>query len=424
MNEALQHLESSIAKAWDLMEEIGRRTRDEPGITRAAWSAQDELAAELCCEFAQANGLEIQADAFGNFHVLLPGDDPSAPAVTAGSHLDSVSHGGNYDGLAGVAAALAVLAAVRASGTRPRRTLRAIAMRCEESPWFGTAYLGSRLMLGTFTLDQIGDLIRFDSGQTLRAHMAELGYPKPGRMAPLLTKENTAAMFELHIEQGPLLGSAGVPVGIATASRGNIRFPNAICRGAYAHSAALPRRFRQDAVLAVSELALGLDRYWAERTEAGDDNLVVTVGKFFTDPDQHAMTKVAGEVTFSLNIGAAVLASQQEARAEALRLIGRIEQERGVRFELGAEVGTPPTPLSEPLLQRLEAAARNAGIATKRMPTAGHDTAMFVRAGIPGAVILVHNEGGSHNPAEALALTHFAAGTTVLAGAMLEMARS
>jgi N-carbamoyl-L-amino-acid hydrolase len=254
--------------------------------------------------------------------------------------------------------------------------------------------------------------------------MAELGYPKEGSAAPILTKENTAAMFELHIEQGPILGSAGVPVGIATASRGNIRFPNAICRGAYAHSAALPRRYRQDAVLAVSELALGLDRYWGERTEAGDDNLVVTVGKFFTDPDQHAMTKVAGEVTFSLNIGAAVLASQEDAKAHALRLIGRIEQERGVKFELGAEVGTAPTPLSEPLLQRLEKSARVAGIATKRMPTAGHDTAMFVRAGIPGAVILVHNDNGSHNPAESLELSDFAAGTRVLAGAMLEIART
>jgi beta-ureidopropionase / N-carbamoyl-L-amino-acid hydrolase len=186
----------------------------------------------------------------------------------------------------------------------------------------------------------------------------------------------------------------------------------------------LPRRFRQDAVLAVSELALGLDRYWAERTAAGDDNLVVTVGKFFTDADQHAMTKVAGEVTFSLNIGATVQTSQEDARAHAYGLIGRIEQERGVKFELGAEVGTPPTPLSEPLLQSLENSARIAGIATTRMPTVGHDTAMFVRAGIPGAVILVRNANGSHNPAESLELKDFAAGTTVLAGAMLEMART
>ena len=312
------------------------------------------------------------------------------PASRLGSHLDLVPHGGNYDGLAGVAAGLAVLAAANADPVNRARPIRAVAMRCEESPWFGTAYLGSRLMLGLSTLDEIGDLVRFDSGQSLRHHIQNLGYPRTdGAVAPLLNSGLVTSFLELHIEQGPLLELDSIPVGIATAVRGNVRFPDARCIGAYGHSAALPRRFRQDAVLAVAELALGLDGYWKDRIAQGDEDFVFTVGKFSTDAAQHAMTKVAGDVKFTLNIGAAVKTSLDAARTLLFDLIKGIENDRGVTFELGREVGTTPTELDTTLIALIEDTAGALGIATRRMPTVGHDAAMFVRAGIPSAVILV-----------------------------------
>jgi N-carbamoyl-L-amino-acid hydrolase len=332
------NLAACIDDVWELVERIGRSTMDIPGVTRAAWGDGEEIAADAVREFAERHGLQTLSDPFGNIHVLLPGVDPDSRCITTGSHLDSVPHGGNYDGLAGVAASLAVLAAANARGDASRALpLRAVAMRCEESPWFGTAYLGSRLMLGLSTLDEIGDLIRFDSSRSLREHVARLGYPRSNEpLAPLLDSSRVAAWLELHIEQGPLLESRGVPLGVATAVRGNIRFPDARCFGAYAHSAALPRRFRQDAVLAVSELALGLDGFWKERIDRGDEDFVVTVGKFATDQVLHAMTKVAGDVRFSINIGAAVKDTQDAARLHLFDLIKRIEQERNVRFDLGS----------------------------------------------------------------------------------------
>src|SRR4029079_4181872 len=196
-----------------------------------------------------------------------------------GSHLDSVPHGGNYDGLAGIAAGLAVLAGANVDPLNRTQPFRTVAMRCEESPWFGTAYLGSRLMLGLSSLDEIGGLARSDSGKSLRHHLQHLGYPRSGEaVAPLLSSDLITSFLELHIEQGPLLEADGIPVGIATAVRGNVRFPDARCIGASGHSAALPRRFRQDAVLAVAELALGLDRFWKDRIAQGDEDFVFTVG--------------------------------------------------------------------------------------------------------------------------------------------------
>jgi len=416
-------LDDAIRDVWELMSRIGVATADPPGITRAAWGSREELAADAVRDFARDHGLQALNDPFGNIHVLMHGVAPETACVTTGSHLDSVPHGGNFDGLAGVAAGLAVLAA--ASGGTSGRALpfRAIAMRCEESPWFGTAYLGSRLMLGLGTLDDLGTLVRFDSGQTLRHHVRALGYPRSGETpAPLLDARLVTSFLELHIEQGPLLESRDIPLGIATAVRGNVRFPDARCIGAYAHSAALPRRFRKDAVLAVSELALGLDRFWVERIAQGDEDFVVTIGKFATDESLHAMTKVAGEVRFSLNIGAAVKATQDEARAFTLQLIERIEKVRAVRFELGPEVGTAPANLDARLIGLLEDTAHSLGIATHCMPTVGHDTGMFVRAGIPSAMILVRNANGSHNPDEELEREHFAAGVRLLAGSMQRLA--
>lgn len=423
MTDTDSDLDSCIAEVWELLERVGQETTDSPGITRAAWSGNDEIAADRIRAFARRHGLQVLDDAFGNVQVLLPAVDPATPCVTTGSHLDSVPHGGNYDGLAGIAAGLAVLAAANADPAHRAKPFRVVAMRGEESPWFGTAYLGSRLMLGLSTLDEIGDLVRSDSGQSLRHHIGQLGYPRPGAaVAPLLNSGLVTSFLELHIEQGPLLEADGIPVGIATAVRGNVRFPDARCLGAYGHSAALPRRFRQDAVLAVAELALGLDGFWKDRIAQGDEDFVFTVGKFSTDAVLHAMTKVAGEVTFSLNIGAAAKASLDAARTLLFDLIEVIEKDRGVAFELGREVGTPPTPMDGPLIALLEDAARPLGIATRRMPTVGHDAAMFARAGIPCAVLLIRNANGSHNSDEALDRKDFAAGVHVLARAMHRLA--
>jgi len=403
------------------MAEIGRQTSTPaPGITRPAFGEAEQRAMEAVTSYAEAQGLNVERDGFGNHHILLPGADASLPAVAAGSHLDSVPNGGNFDGLGGAVAALAVVAAVRASGTRTRHPLRVVLMRGEESPWFGTAYLGSRLMLGRSPFSEIGALVRRDSGRTFADHLRALGY-EPGTGLKL-TASDFACFFELHIEQGPLLIGAGAPVGIATASRGNIRFPDARCRGAYGHSAALPRAYRQDAVLAVAELALVLDAFWVGRIATDDDNFVATIGQFTTDRDQHAMTKVAGDVAFTINLGATDPATLAAARSVLTDAVARIERERRVSFELGAEVGTAPVPFDAHLMDLLARSAAESGIRSLRMPTVGHDAAMFALSGVPAVVLLVRNQNGSHNPDETMELTDFAAGVSVLAGAMLKAA--
>ncbi|MFC7540914.1 M20/M25/M40 family metallo-hydrolase [Siccirubricoccus deserti] len=137
-----------------------------------------------------------------------------------------------------------------------------------------------------------------------------------------------------------------------------------------------------------------------------------------TDPAQHAMTKVPGEVRFSFNFGATVEATLTEARALLERSVREIEQRRGVRFELGTEVGTPPVAVDEALMGMIEASAAAHGLGSLRLPTVGHDTAMFALSGIPAAMVMVRNAHGSHNPRESMEEADFTAGVITLAGAM------
>ncbi|WP_149541017.1 hydantoinase/carbamoylase family amidase [Siccirubricoccus phaeus] len=417
MSDFAAAIRAEAEAAWALMEAIGDATREGPGITRAAFGEGEQQAAAAVIAWAEARGLAPVADPYGNLHVRWPGQDSSLPSVGAGSHLDSVPQGGNYDGLAGTVAALAALAAAKASGTRPRRGLHAIAMRGEESPWFATAYLGARLMLGRSTLAEIGGLRRFDSGRTLREHMAALDIP--GAPGAVLGPQDLACFFELHIEQGPLLEGAGLPLGIATGIRGNLRFPEARILGEYGHASAVPRAYRRDAVTALAELVLEFDRFWESRIAAGDDNFVFTIGKVATDPAQHAMTKVPGEIRFSFNCGGTDAAVIAAARDLLFGTVAAIEARRGVRFELGPEVGTPPVALDPGLMAKLEASAARLRHGTRRIPTVGHDTAMYCLSGIPSAMLLVRNQHGSHNPQEAMEKADFIAGAETLAYAML-----
>jgi len=405
--------------------ELADRTRDGEGVTRAAFSAEDQVGIDMMAEAGRALGLEVDHDPAGNVYVTLPGRDRSAPGVLTGSHFDSVPRGGNYDGAAGAVTGLAVLAALKEAGVTPACDLRAVGLRGEESVWYGIAYIGSRLAVGSLDTAELDRLTRGDTGKTLAQHMRELGIDTVGLKkngAPYVSTANTKAFLELHIEQGPILVDCDLPAAIPTVIRGNMRFPYARCIGEYAHSAAVPRSGRRDAVLAVVELIGRLDALWQEVEAAGHPDTVFTVGKLYTDATEHAMTKVPGECRFTLNVGGTSKEVLDRFRNETLALTDEIARKRNVVFELGECVGSDPTPLSDLMRGALRAGAHDLGIPVAEIPTVGHDASIFARAGIPAAMVLVRNQHGSHNAAEAMEMSDFSEGAKLLAVAALGLA--
>lgn len=404
-------------QAGAMFSDIAALSRDGAGITREAFGERETSAGLRLKEFAEEYGLSNGVDPVGNFHFDLKGGLEPGTVVMA-SHLDSVPVGGNFDGLAGVVAGLIVQAACKRAGLTPRHSLKTIGFRCEESPWFGTAYLGSKLALGLLNQADLETLKRFDTGRSLATHLAEIGALSDAASIGLnrLRYEELTAYLELHIEQGPLLDGLEVPVGIATAIRGNIRHPFATCRGRYGHAAASPRHLRADAVTATARLVAEADRLWdALLVDQRNDDLIINFGIFTTDPAQHAMTKVPGALDFSFNIGGTNNAVMDTLYRRICVEADRIAGEHRVSFDFGPRVGTDGIQLDPTLGDAASKAGRVLGLSSKEMPTVGHDAAMFARLGVPTGMILVRNQNGSHNPEENMRLNDFIDATKVLA---------
>jgi N-carbamoyl-L-amino-acid hydrolase len=405
--------------AADLFATFRDMSFDGVGISRETYGPGETAAMEVIERVAVAHGLSTSWDAARNLGVRLPGRDDRLPVVATGSHLDSVPQGGNFDGAAGVIAGLMALLAAQERGG-PARPMELWVLRGEESAWYGgPCYFGSRALFGQLTAADFSSAHR-SSGHTLDQHMAQCGADiaplKAGK--PLLDARRFACWMELHIEQGPVLIARAKPVGIVTGIRGNVRHRRVTCRGEAAHSGAVPRWLRRDAVLAMAELLVTLDEHWRVLLERGED-LVLTSGIVETNPKEHAVSRVPGEVAFALEYrsqDAATLASFGELlRTECAHIGAR----RGVTFDLGQSVYTEPARMSQGLIDLAQLVAKDAGIAAEIMPSgAGHDSAVFANAGVPSTMIFVRNDKGSHNPHEAMDMADFNAGAHVLGEAL------
>jgi beta-ureidopropionase / N-carbamoyl-L-amino-acid hydrolase len=415
------NLMPEIALAERLFAALRDASRDGEGVTRDAYGPGEQRAHAIVREAAEAAGLEIAVDHAGNMLMTVPGTTRGAGRIVLGSHLDSVRQGGNYDGAAGVLAGLAVAASLRAAGITPARDVTVAALRAEESgAWFPTGFPGSRMALGTLPEGAL-DVRRADTGRTLAEHMRECGLDPDAAREGAQSLRDTAAYLEMHIEQGPVLDGAEIPVGIVTGIPGSRRLRTARVFGETNHSGATPRAHRRDAALAAAELAVRLDAHWAA-LDAQGHQLVSTFCTLGTTPEAD-FGKVAGEAAFSLDVRSVDPASVDAIFAELHRLVPEIEQSRRVRFELGAESGSTATPLDPAIQDGLRAAADAIGVPHRTMPSGGgHDAAAFAQAGVPAGMIFVRNQNGSHNPHEAMRMEDFASVCAVMLRWTLEVA--
>jgi N-carbamoyl-L-amino-acid hydrolase len=414
-------VDESMPLAQALLEEVRSLTADEPGVSREPWGRGEQLALDTLARAAAGLELERRTDPFGNLYLTLPGADRAAPAWLAGSHVDSVPAGGNYDGLAGVVAGVTSLAALRRAGVAPPCDTTVMAIRGEEvSAWYGgqhNGHIGSRAALGLLPPDELDSAIHSRSGRTLRSHMQEGGADPAavGRGAPYLASARFRGYLELHIEQGPVLEARAIPVGVVSAIRGAMRGRSCRCLGAYTHSGAVPHELRSDAVMATVELVHELDRE-GSRVRAADGDLAVTVGKLFTDARQHALTKVPGEAEFSLDFRSRDEPTLVAMRSLTERLAREIGERRRVRFDFAPFTLQRPAAMDAAFRERLLAGCRALGIPALEMPSgAGHDAQDFAHAGFRTGMIFVRNSHGSHNPDEAMDIADFALGTRLLA---------
>ena len=409
-------MQPDLKLAASLFDTLDRATRRGRGISRDSYGAGEQAAHDIVRSAAEALALEIRIDAIGNLLMTLPGQDRSAPRILIGSHLDSSPQSGNYDGAAGVVAGLAVLSALRQSGQRPGSDITVMAIRGEESSWFNISYIGSN---GAFGLLDPACLAtpRSDNGQSFESALLAGGFD-PGAIRDrrvLLAPAGIRGYVELHIEQGPVLVAGGLPAAAVTGIRGCRRFRDARCFGAYGHSGAVDRPYRQDAVAATVALLHHLESTWL-RLEASGADLTITTGELSTDPALHAPSKISGETRFVIDIRSIRDAVMDDVVDDVRRAAIRIGEAYRVRFELGETVDSPAATMDPRL--------RTGILAELAQPFemasgAGHDAAVFAKMGVPTGMIFVRNQNGSHNPDEAMNLDDFDIAASALLNLLL-----
>ena len=386
---------------------LAKFTASEEGVTRLAYSPLDKEAQNWLLKQVEDLQLSIREDAVGNVFLRREGVDGGLPAVACGSHLDTVIHGGAYDGMCGVVGALEALYMLR--DAKLKRSIEVLIFRAEESSRFGFATMGSKLLTGAATVAKLskggkkGD-ISFE--EALRQWGCD-----PARAADAILATGSFASFsELHIEQGKVLEEKNIQIGIVHNIAAPTRFKIHL-QGMADHSGATPMGMRRDALVAAAKLILAVNESAEDEKEHGT---VGTVGVVEVEPG--SINVVPGAVTLWVDVRGVEPASIKrtleniQAEAENVAVTDRV----GVRIEM--LTADSPVPLDETLALQTEGICKELGYSFLHMNSgAGHDS-MHMAKIAPTTMVFIPCKGGiSHNPAEFASLDDICRGITVLA---------
>jgi hydantoinase/carbamoylase family amidase len=361
---------------------------ESPHACRPGLSDVEEHAFSLVERWMRSAGLEISYDAVGNLFARLLGRSRGSPEVWLGSHLDTVPGGGRFDGALGVVAALEV--AERLRGNDLGRSVVAVAFRDEEGWRFGRSCFGSRALCG---LLERGELDAADAdGITVREALSRLGRSEPPSHGWL--ERRPAAFLELHVEQGPVLAQAGVPLGIVNSIVGISEF-SLTFDGRAGHAGTNPMGRRADALSAAANLIVGLQQA-AARTHG-----VATVGQLSVSPGTSNV--IPSRVVLSADLRAAHANELRELEQCLLELAQEAATVTGCEAHVSRRWHSEPTRLSAPLIQRLSRAAEELELPWQELASgAGHDAGIIASAGVDTGMLFVPslNGGASHVPEE------------------------
>lgn len=405
-----EQLMGPLSERLEALSSIGRIP--EVGLWRRSFTSDEGVCMDLVAGWLRAAGLTAHRDAAGNLTGRLEGKEPSLPVIAAGSHLDSVKNGGNYDGPLGtLAAAVAVEHLYRTYG-QPRRTVEVVGFTGEEGSRFPGGFIGSLAAVGRLDGTELSKVD--EDGTTLAEAMMQAGFDPAG--LPNAVRKDWGAWLELHVEQGRVLESRGIDLGLVYAIVG-LKQIRLTVTGRPDHAGTTPMDLRHDAMRAAAEMISSASALVEEAGPPG----VLTTGKLQVKPG--ATNIVAREVEFTFDFRDADPA-RRSRNAEAIRTCcEEIALRRRVGLKWEVLLDTEPTPCDEELLAVLRRSAEGLGLSTCRMVSgAGHD-AMVLASICPVAMLFVPSKDGrSHTPDEYTSPIDCARGAAVLATALYALA--
>lgn len=365
------------------------------GLYDDAWAG----AVECVERWLKNSGLKTRRDAVGNLWGRIDGTD-KGKSIATGSHIDTVRHGGRLDGGLGIVAGLTAVETLLKTRGKPRRTLEVVAICEEEGSRFATNFWGSRAITGA--IDAVDPEIA--------AAMRERGLD-PRRIATA-ARTDIDTFVELHIEQGAVLETSGMPVAIVSAIVGTAHL-EVVVTGRPDHAGTTPMELRRDALAASAAMIHAIESLARSLGRPA----VATVGRLRVEPDQ--INVVPGRVVFTVDIRHSDLSAREAIEARIRSLCSTIASERSLGIDLRILQQRPPVPMNREVRAVLTQAAKDCGVEAPEMVSgAGHDAQILVARCKVGMLFVPSIGGRSHCPEEATSPRHLELGTKVLARAL------
>ncbi len=380
----------------------------ENGITRLAYTEDDQKARNYIIDLCKQEGLEVRIDECGNIFARRKGAQPSSTVVACGSHIDTVIEGGQFDGSLGVVAALEVIRSLNEKKIQTKHPIELIVFACEESSRFGYSTLGSKAIAGFLDIEAIShlkDKENISVEEAFKKFDLDFNNIHKAKQNGQLYK----AFLELHIEQGVHLEKKKKEIGVVTGIAAPTRIKVYI-KGTAAHSGSTAMDFRKDALTGASEITLELEKIARKESSHGT---VATVGVLEVGPG--AMNVIPGLVKMQIDIRGIDKDSKERVLKHLYKSLEKIHSERDLEVEWEIISDESPVLLNKEIIHTIEETCIEEGFNYEKFPSgAGHDAMNMAKICPTGMIFVPSKDGLSHNPDEYTSWEDISKGTLLL----------
>ena len=387
---------------------------EPPAVTRVVFTPTDLKARTWLRKKCLEQDLAVRQDAVGNMFARWAGTDETSAPVATGSHIDAIPNAGKYDGVVGVLGGLEAIRALQHSGFRPMRSIELILFTSEEPTRFGIGCLGSRMLSGALTVEAARKLTDA-SGETLE-HVRRKADMQGDLESVQLESGHFHAFVELHIEQGPLLERAHVPLGIVESIAAPASY-QLIAEGAGGHAGGVLMPDRKDALCAAAEIILTIEQ---AALACGSTDTVATVG--ICDVFPAAVNSIPSRVRLTLDLRDTDLARRDQVFRAIENKSRAVSEKRSVSLQFQIVNADAPAICSSTVTDALVRSCSKHNLRFQKIVSrAYHDSLFMSRIAPTGMLFIPCRNGYSHRPDEFASPEDIARGTLILAETLAEL---
>lgn len=364
------------------------------GITRFTYSKEDKKVREFFMDEFKKLQLKTKVDGVGNIRARLEGSGGNLPVVMSGSHIDTVLHGGKFDGVVGAVCALEVVRTIVENDIKIKHPIEVVIFAEEEGSNFGSSMAGSKVMVGEYGIDDIKKL-KNNEGVSMYEMAKNFGLDPDKIEMDVIKTDEIKAMVELHIEQGEVLDDEKISIGVVDAIAGS-KWLKIDLHGVSNHAGATPMHLRQDPLVAAAKI---IDQLGAIIRNKGFTTTVGTVGKIECKPN--IINSIPERVSITLDIRDVNPKGIDMVVTEVEKLLEEIKTKNKIDFTMEIMGQSDPIILSKSISDLIEQEASKMGIKYKRMNSgAVHDSSLLANITDVGMIFVPSINGRSHVPEE------------------------